>query len=173
MSATESLSVPVATPSSACGAQLYVIPVKDAACAMPVGGNHTDVMGACCGNADVVSYYDNCGLYCLSVGQSVDTLTQCLFDQGAGWSNVWCNKNGTSTATASDTALPTSAGASVVVTAGSSANPTSNDADSTSSPTDSPAAAAGLRPEFGSVTTLGLTIGALLFSATAFGAFQL
>ncbi|KAI0181207.1 hypothetical protein GGR52DRAFT_23693 [Hypoxylon sp. FL1284] len=175
VSATTSLSAPAASTTANCGANLYNIPVSDAACALPSGGNHTDVLGACCKSADVVSYYDDCGLYCLAAGQSVEDLTKCLFDHGAAYSDVFCNKNGTSTATATDAALPTSAGASVVVTHGGSSDPTNtaDGGDSTASPSDTPGAAAGLRPELGSVSTLGLTIGALLFSATAFGAFQL
>ncbi|KAI1781303.1 hypothetical protein F4818DRAFT_34652 [Hypoxylon cercidicola] len=181
MSATSTLSAPAATTTSNCGATLYNIPVGDAACALAAGGNHTDVLSACCGSADVVSYYDGCGLYCLAAGQTVGDLTQCLFSHGAGWSDVFCNKDGNGTATATDAPLPTSAGASVVATHGGSGAAQTSDASSSSSSggsassaTDSPAAAApGLRPELGSISTLGLAIGALLFSATAIGAFQL
>ncbi|KAI1759300.1 hypothetical protein GGR53DRAFT_152438 [Hypoxylon sp. FL1150] len=168
MSATSSLSAAAATTTS-CGATTYNIPTKDAACALPAGGNHTAVLSACCGDTDVVSYYDGCGLYCLAAGQTVADLTQCLFAHGAAYADVFCNTQGNATATATGAALPTSAGASVVAT-GTSGSATSS---STSDATDSPGAAAGLRPELGSVSTLGLTIGALLFSATAFGAFQL
>ncbi|XXG96886.1 hypothetical protein Hte_003177 [Hypoxylon texense] len=174
---TSSLSAPAASATAQCGATLYDIPVDDAACAMAAGGNHTAVLGACCGAADVVSYYGGCGLYCLAAGQSVRDLTVCLYAHGAAWSDVFCSGNETATATATDAALPTSAGASVVASHGATRT---GDGDSSSSETgagagatDSPAAAPGLRPEFGSISTLGLTIGALLFSATAFGAFQL
>ncbi|KAI1375818.1 hypothetical protein F4677DRAFT_101614 [Hypoxylon crocopeplum] len=171
------VSAPSATPSSGCGAQLYDTPVQDAVCAMPAGGNHTDIMAACCGAADVVSYYDGCGLYCLAAGQSVADLTSCLFDHGAAYTDVFCRGNTTATATGTGTALPTSAGASIVVTHSDGASHTqsgdSSSSDSSSNPSDSPGAAASVRPEFGSLSTLGLTIGALLFSATAFGAFQL
>ncbi|KAI6087396.1 hypothetical protein F4821DRAFT_107515 [Hypoxylon rubiginosum] len=176
MSATSSLSAAAATTTS-CGAKTYDIPVADIACALPAGGNHTDVLSACCGNADVVSYYDGCGEYCLVVGQTVDDLTKCMFSHGAAYADVFCNTElGNATATATDAALPTSAGASIVATHGSSgATGTSGSSttSSTSGATDSPGAASGLRPELGSISTLGLTIGALLFSATAFGAFQL
>ncbi|KAL7626455.1 hypothetical protein AAE478_003227 [Parahypoxylon ruwenzoriense] len=171
-----STTTTAATPSSTCGARLYDTPVQDAVCAMPAGGNHTDIMAACCKDADVVSYYDGCGLYCLAAGQSVADLTACLFDHGAAYSDVFCRGNTTATATATGASLPTGAGASVVVTGGSGgASHTSDgtDSSSSSSSTTSPNAAAGLHPEYSSVTTLGLTIGALLFSATAFGAFQL
>ncbi|RYO75737.1 hypothetical protein DL764_010336 [Monosporascus ibericus] len=172
-----------ATQTGSCGATLYDIPTRDVACAVPfsVGGNdYMDIMAQCCGAADVVSYRGNCGLYCLAVDQSVTDLTDCLHDAGADWGTVFCNANGTATATAPGEAeVPATASASVIVMGG--ADSTDGDGESEDGAADdnadapdaedSPAAAPGLRPEFG-VSTLGLTIGALLFSATAFGAFQ-
>ncbi|KAI8962826.1 hypothetical protein F5Y11DRAFT_321753 [Daldinia sp. FL1419] len=168
-------SVSTPTPSSGCGAQLYVIPVQDAACALPATGNNTDILGACCGSADVVSYYDGCGLYCLAAGQTVGDLTKCLGEKGASPGNIFCNQNTTATATDAGAPIPTSASASIVVTHSGGSNPTQSGGDSDSSPssTESPGAAAGLRPEYTTPSTLGFTIMALLFSATAFGAFQL
>ncbi|RYP41457.1 hypothetical protein DL768_010496 [Monosporascus sp. mg162] len=172
-----------ATHTSSCGATLYDIPTRDVACAVPfsVGGNdYTDIMAQCCGAADVVSYRGNCGLYCLAVDQSVTELTDCLHDAGATWGDVFCNGNGTATATApGDAEVPATASASVVATGGGGGDGAGDgesedgNADNADAPdaSDSPGAAPGLRPEFG-VSTLGLTIGALLFSATAFGAFQ-
>ncbi|OTA60664.1 hypothetical protein K449DRAFT_383403 [Hypoxylon sp. EC38] len=170
MSSTTTVSSAKPTVSSACGAQLYNIPVQDPAVGIPSGGNHTDIMSACCGSADVVSYYDDCGLYCLAVGQSVDDVVQCLYSHGAAYQEVFYRGNITATATVTDGPLPTSA--SVVATGGSSPTGASG-SSSTASTTSSPGAAAGLRPELGSLSTLGLTIGAILFSATAFGALQL
>ncbi|ORY68240.1 uncharacterized protein BCR38DRAFT_422528 [Pseudomassariella vexata] len=157
-----------------CGANLYDPPVSDAVCAMPYGGNHTDIMSSCCGSADVVSYYNNCGLYCLAVGQSIADLTDCLFDNGASWQDVFCNSNTTATATGTSAAIATSAGASVVAGGGASGTSSENGASSTGegSSESLKGAAPGGKHDF-SITTLGLTIGALLFSATAFGAFQL
>ncbi|KAF3063558.1 hypothetical protein GL218_01370 [Daldinia childiae] len=168
-------SAPSPTPSSSgCGALLYVIPVQDAACALPATGNNTDILGACCGSADVVSYYDGCGLYCLAAGQTVGDLTKCLGNKGASPGNIFCNQNTTATATDTGAPLPTSASASIVVTHSGGSEPTqSGDSDSSPSSTESPGAAAGLRPEYTTVSTLGFTIVALLFSATAFGALQL
>lgn len=48
---------------------VWEIPVEDASCGMPFGGNHTDIMSECCGKADVVSYRNDCGLYCLAIGK--------------------------------------------------------------------------------------------------------
>ncbi|KAI1843678.1 hypothetical protein JX265_008495 [Neoarthrinium moseri] len=159
--------------SPTCAASLYDIPVQDAACAIAYGGNHTDIMSNCCKSADVVSYYGNCGLYCLAEGQNVKELTDCLHEQGAGWGDVFCRGNETATATATGAALPTSADASVAASgAGGSktGDKTSSGASSTSSSTGN--AAPRTSPDF-NVSTLGLTIGALLFSATALGAFSL
>ncbi|KAI1646424.1 uncharacterized protein F4817DRAFT_147658 [Daldinia loculata] len=169
-------SAPTSTPSSSgCGALLYVIPVQDAACAVPATGNNTDIMGACCGAADVVSYYDGCGLYCLAAGQTVGDLSECIRDKGAAPGNIFCNQNTTATATDTGAPLPTSASASIVVTHSGGSKPTQSggDGDSDPSSTESPGAAAGLRPEYTTVSTLGCAIVALLFSATAFGALQL
>ncbi|RYP10066.1 hypothetical protein DL765_008220 [Monosporascus sp. GIB2] len=175
------------TPTGGCAASLYDIPTRDFACAVPfsVGGkDYTDIMVRCCGDADVVAYRGDCGLYCLAVDQSVTELTECLHDAGAAWGDVFCNGNGTATATAPGEAeVPATASASVVATGGADGGngggrdgdggSRDGNADNADAPgaEDSPGAAPGLRPEFG-VSTLGLTIGALLFSATAFGAFQ-
>ncbi|OTB07265.1 hypothetical protein M426DRAFT_318287 [Hypoxylon sp. CI-4A] len=175
-SVTVTSSAASASSTANCGAQLYNIPVQDPAVGIPTGGNHTDIMSQCCGDADVISYYDNCGLYCLAEGQSVNDVVDCLYSKGAAYQEVFYRGNISATATVTGTALPTSAGASVVATGGSDSKSTgtASGSDSTASPTDAEgAAAAGLRPEFGSVSTMGLTIGALLFSAMTFGAFQL
>ncbi|KAI2612702.1 uncharacterized protein GGS25DRAFT_132437 [Hypoxylon fragiforme] len=165
-----SASVGAANPT-AC-ARLYELPTADAACAMPYGSNHTDIMTACCGDADVISYYDDCGLYCLAQGQTVNQLVDCMFAKGAPWQAVFCSgpdTNASATATGHD--VPTSAQASVIATGkGASGASSTGSGDSTSTSTDAPGAAAGLRPEYNSVTTLGVTLGAILFSATAFGA---
>jgi hypothetical protein len=164
-----------AAAASTCAAQLYNIPVSDAACAISYGGNHTDIMSECCNGADVVSYYDNCGLYCLAQGQNVGTLTDCMFKNGASYSEVFCNQQQNATATVTGS-VPTSAGASVVATGTSGSASKTGDSktsgtgtDSSASSTSSGNAAAGLRPD-SAVNMMGLAIGALLFSATALGA---
>ncbi|KAI1463284.1 uncharacterized protein F4812DRAFT_463820 [Daldinia caldariorum] len=169
-----SSSAPSPTPTSwSCGSQLYNIPVQDAACGVPAIDNSTDIMVACCGNVDVVSYYDGCGLYCLAAGQSVGDLSQCIQDKGLFPGYVFCTQSSNATATDTGAPLPTSANATVVASHGSTASPTKSGGNSDSTSTETPGAAAGLRPEYTTVGTLGATIVALLFSATAFGAFQL
>lgn len=105
-----------ASGSPACAANLYNIPVQDASCAIPYDSNSnaTDVMSSCCKSASVISYFDDCGLYCLAQDQSVEDLTSCLMQSGAQPQDVFCRGNVTATATGSGSSLPTSAQASVV-----------------------------------------------------------
>lgn len=185
-------------PPTVCGAVRYDIPVKpeDLACAMPYGKENADIMAKCCGDSNIVSYFNDCGIYCLVPnGQTNDDLTSCLYKNGAKEGlDVFCNANGTVTATATGQAdIPATASASVLVTNEASnddddddddsddkddASKTGSDEKSTgktsagSSATSSSPAAPGLRPQSG-VSLSGVVIGALLFSATAFGAFQI
>lgn len=171
---TSTSSGAAATATANCGAILYDIPVQDASCAIPYGGNHTAVMSKCCQSADVVSYADNCGLYCLAEDQTVDDLTSCLFDNGASYSEVFCR--GTGNATASETASDTLAsGASVVASAsgGSESTGSSTSGGSSSSSTGSSSAAAGRAPLGLGLTLSGVTVSAMLFSGFLFGALQL
>ena len=105
----------------ACASQLYNIPVQDASCAIPFDShdNATDIMSSCCNSAAVISYYDNCGLYCLALDQSVEDLTSCLMQSGALPQDVFCRGNVTATATGSGDSVPTSAEASAVNAPGS------------------------------------------------------
>ncbi|KAL2882850.1 hypothetical protein SGCOL_001540 [Colletotrichum sp. CLE4] len=175
---TGTASAPSATSSTVCTASLYDTPEHDRVCAMPYGGNHTDIMSACCNDADVVSYYANCGLYCLALDQSVKDLQDCLFEQGAGYTDVFCRDNGNVNASATATGNvdpPASAQASVVASGGSGSGGSSSasgSGSSSSSTSSANAAAAGVRVPAG-VNTLGLTIGALLLSAATFGALQI
>ncbi|EFQ30849.1 hypothetical protein CGRA01v4_12917 [Colletotrichum graminicola] len=178
-------SAPPAAPSSTapvCTSNLYDTPSQDRVCAMPLAGNHTAIMSACCRDADVVSYYDGCGIYCLALGQSIRDLQDCLFDQGAGYTAVFCRDNGDVNASATATGNvppPASAQASVVASGGAgddggSASDTSSGSGRGASSTSSPnaAAPAGLHAP-GGLSTLGLTIGALLLSAATVGALQI
>ncbi|KAK7431638.1 hypothetical protein QQZ08_001856 [Neonectria magnoliae] len=158
----------VAASSTACR-NLYDTPIQDAVCAMPYGGNHTELMLSCCKEADVVSYYNDCGLYCLAVDQSVADLSDCLYGKGAAWEDVFCKGNESATATATGKVkIPASASASILSTAASQSK---KDKDEESSATSSEGAAPGTAPRSG-ISTLGLSIGTLLLSATVFGALQ-
>ncbi|KAJ4169660.1 hypothetical protein NW754_005812 [Fusarium falciforme] len=184
-----------ATATTAC-TNLYDSPNQDTTCAMPYTGNHTDIMKKCCGDAQIVSYHNDCGIYCVALDQTVSDLADCLYENGAPWEAVFCSvPKSVSSDVASktkDAAVPASAQASVISGGDSdkdddkdkdsdkdSDDKDSDDSDSTASGTASSAsststgnAAAGVVPQ-SSVSTLGLTIGALLFSSMALGAFNI
>lgn len=177
---TGTTTAAVATATAAnCGSLLYDIPVQDAACAIAYGSNHTDIMSACCGPADVVAYSDNCGLYCLAEDQTVGDLTQCMLGKGAADGDVFCRgaTNATATATGADATTLTS-GASVVASgtggSGGDSKATGTESGSAASGTSSSGAAAGV----GAAAAAGLSMGGLgvsvlLFSSVLLGALQL
>lgn len=155
--------------TNTCGSpSLYDIPFNDTACAVPSGGNHTDVMTTCCKSADVVSYNDDCGLYCLAIDQTVTDITDCLYKNGVAWADAFCNGEGNDTATATGNSAPTATGASVV--SGSSASKTGSSSSSSSSTGGSDSSAAA--PVRG-VSAMGVTISGLLLSSVMFGVLQL
>ncbi|KAL4918715.1 hypothetical protein BDW62DRAFT_180885 [Aspergillus aurantiobrunneus] len=99
-------SITSAAPS--CTGNAWVLPVQDIACAVTTNsGNYSDIMDQCCGVADVESYNDDCGLYCLAQGQDGQTLLDCIQDQGVANNEVFCGGNLTQTASAP---APTSTG---------------------------------------------------------------
>ena len=69
-------------------------------------------MGNCCKDAPVEKYASDCGLYCLSVGQSVADLQKCFQDDGISAQLIFCNANNTATATGKpdSTSNPTASG---------------------------------------------------------------
>jgi hypothetical protein len=168
----------VPTPTAVCNP--YQIPITDAACAVPFGPdrNHTDAMAHCCKPAEVVSYFDDCGLYCVAAGQTIDDLQKCLFGQGVKYQDVFCNAGVNATATNTKPDLPpASASASVIANGGDgkggNGNGEDGDGNGNPKPSESGNAAAGrFTPEMG-FSTMGVMIGGLLFSAMAFGAFQI
>lgn len=86
-------------------------------------------MSKCCQSASIISYYSNCGLYCLAQGQDVGDLTDCLFKNGAGWNDVFCSGTPNATATGSDSTPPPSAQASVVGGATSASSSSNSNGD--------------------------------------------
>ncbi|KAJ4004068.1 hypothetical protein NW752_010856 [Fusarium irregulare] len=175
-------SASAASSSTACAAQLYNQPNQDNTCAMPYSKDHISMMEKCCGDAQIVSYYDDCGIYCVAIDQSTDALSKCLFKEGAGNTDVFCSGSKKVTKT-EDAKVPATAQASVVSskddddkddddedstsTGTSTATGTASSADASSTETDAPSSAAK-----SGISTMGVAIGALLFSSFAFG-FQL
>jgi hypothetical protein len=171
--------------STACAAQLYNQPNQDNTCAMPYKESYIPMMEKCCGDAKVISYYDNCGIYCVALDQTIGELNKCLYDAGAADPDVFCSGSKKTTKT-KDADVPATAEASVVsskddddkddedsssaASSSGTATGTASSSDETSSETGN--AAPSLAPKSG-ISTVGLAIGALLFSSFAAGAFQL
>ncbi|KAF7591444.1 hypothetical protein BBP40_001547 [Aspergillus hancockii] len=107
-----STTTPAPSATSTCHQKLYDIPIKDAACAMPINGNNSAIMTSCCGSASVVSY-GSCDYYCLAQDQSVGDLAECLI-KASKPGEVWCNTNANATATGS---VPTTGAGTIVATA--------------------------------------------------------
>ncbi|KAF5571355.1 hypothetical protein FPCIR_11977 [Fusarium pseudocircinatum] len=183
MSST-TLSTASAVPT-AC-TNLYDTPNQDNTCAMPFKANHTEIMQKCCGDAKIVSYYNGCGLYCVALDQTIGDLAKCLFANGAPDADVFCSGSKKTTKT-KDADVPATAQASVISgddddkddddksstgTASGTSTATGTSSSSSETSTESGNAAAGFAPK-SSINTLGLAIGALLFSSMAAGAFQL
>ncbi|KAF4957778.1 hypothetical protein FSARC_11187 [Fusarium sarcochroum] len=185
MSST-TLSTASAVPT-AC-TNVYDTPNQDNVCAMQYKDNHTQIMQKCCGDAKIVSYYDECGLYCVALDQTIVELQECLFDNGAPWEGVFCSGNKKTTKTA-DAKVPATAQASVISgddddeddkddddksskTADASGTSTGSSSSSSETSSETGNAAAGFAPH-SSISTMGLAIGALLFSSMAAGAFAL
>ncbi|KAK2676841.1 hypothetical protein RAB80_005581 [Fusarium oxysporum f. sp. vasinfectum] len=146
-------STSTAASQTAC-ADIYNTPNQDNVCAMFRKDNHTDIMQACCGEAKIISYSGDCGLYCVALDQTIDQLSKCLYDHGApDEKGVWCSGNAKTTKT-KDANIPRYC--------------TSHPSSSKSSETSN--AAANTSPQF-VTTTLGLTIGALVLSSMAIGGF--
>ena len=97
MSTTTTSVAPSSTAD--CGVFLFQMPVEDAVCAMAYNDDSVDYMKACCKGADIVSYYDDCGVYCAAVGQSIEDLTDCLYHEGPAYEGVFCSDEKNATAT--------------------------------------------------------------------------
>ncbi|KAI3330143.1 hypothetical protein F4824DRAFT_348240 [Ustulina deusta] len=174
---TGSGSTSSSTATPACS-NLYEIPISEPGCAVSFNSEHQDAMSACCKSAAVISYFNNCGLYCVAADQTIKELQDCLFGEKVAYQDVFCNAQNNATATNTNPDIPASASASVVAggdddddkDGGKTGDDGGNDAKP--SPSDSGSPAPRLAPELG-VSKTGLTIGALLFSAMAFGAFQI
>ncbi|KKK25051.1 hypothetical protein P175DRAFT_0502442 [Aspergillus ochraceoroseus IBT 24754] len=138
--------------SSTCTGNIWVLPTQDAACAVPASGNYSDIMKKCCSSAEVRSYDNDCGLYCLAQGQTVSSLLSCIQDNGATAGEFFCNANMSATATATATK-----------TAESSSTKTSADSSASASNTDN----AGVVNKPLSMSGLGVL--AMLFCSTVVG----
>ncbi|EKJ69724.1 hypothetical protein NXS19_011373 [Fusarium pseudograminearum] len=186
MSTTVTSSAAAASASTACAAQLYNQPNQDNTCALRYTDRYLPMMEKCCGDAKIVSYYDDCGIYCVALDQTIDDLSSCLFKAGAADADVFCSGNNKTTMT-KDAEVPATAQASVVSSkddddkdgddkdsssAASTGTATGTASSSSETSSETGNAAPSLAPKSG-MNTVGLAIGALLFSSFAAGIFQL
>ncbi|KAB8226268.1 hypothetical protein BDV33DRAFT_198090 [Aspergillus novoparasiticus] len=158
MSATSTATTTAASATSTCYQKLYEIPVKDAACAMPMQGNNSAIMSSCCSSASVVSYSD-CDYYCLAQGQNIGDLAECLI-KASEPGEVWCNTNANATATGS---VPTTGAGTIVATA-SATDSTATGTKSSTGTTSTSTNAAGGKKSVGvlALLLLGCTAGILV-----------
>lgn len=174
-------STATATSTLACK-NLYDTPNKDATCGLSYSKKHIQIMKECCGDAQIVSYFDNCGLYCVALGQTTDELQKCMWNHGAAWEAPFCS-NTTGTSLTADPKIPATAKATVISNdkdgddddddddgdkdSDSSGTKSASSADSTNTNNAVPTVAPP------SISKMGLAIGALLLSSLTLGAFQI
>ncbi|CAH0056405.1 unnamed protein product [Clonostachys solani] len=166
MSSTTAVSTSsAAAPStSAVCANIWQTPNEDKNCAMPRTDKNVDYMKKCCKSAQIVSYYNDCGVYCLAVDQTIEDLIDCLKGEGAGDTDVFCRGVGNDTASATDVgSLDPTITASIIAGATSSSSSGKDDNNSDNKEDDKGAAVKG------TVSMLGLAIGTLLISAFTIG----
>ncbi|CAG9954873.1 unnamed protein product [Clonostachys rosea f. rosea IK726] len=163
MSSTAVSTSSAAAPStSAVCASIWQTPNEDKNCAMPRTDKNVDYMKKCCKDAQIVSYYNDCGIYCLAVDQTIEDLVDCLHGEGAGDRDVFCRGTGNDTATATDVgSLDPTITASII--SGATSSSSSGKDDNSDKEDDKGAAVKG------TVSVLGLAIGTLLISAFTIG----
>lgn len=105
VSPTTSASAATATATTCSGSKMYQLPVHDAACGVPNIKNYDSLLNDCARPAGARAYHHDCALYALAIDQSVQDLTDCLYDAGVKWEHVWCS--GETNATATGTEYPT------------------------------------------------------------------
>lgn len=177
---SNTVSTATATSTLACK-NLYDTPNKDATCGLSYNKKHIQIMKECCGEAQIVSYFDNCGLYCVALGQTTAELQKCMWDQGAAWEAPFCS-NTTGASLTADPKIPATAKATVISNDKDDDDDDDDDGDKDSSTSGTRSASsadstntdnAGPTVAPPSITKMGLAIGALLLSSLTLGAFQI
>ncbi|KAI5287617.1 hypothetical protein KEM54_005865 [Ascosphaera aggregata] len=146
-----------------CAANIYEMPVRDAACGMPNKGNNTDILKSCCGKAPVETYPNKCGLYCLAIGQELRELRECLIKLNMGV-DTFCNNSAPSTAMATGTATQTSTSTEPSTKTKTSGTSTATSTSGSSSDSDANSA---IVPH---LSTAGIGMLAIMVCSAVFGA---
>ncbi|RAK96961.1 uncharacterized protein BO80DRAFT_212206 [Aspergillus ibericus CBS 121593] len=112
------------TTTCSTASNIYILPIQDAACALPNTGNATSIMSKCCSPAPPTTYDNDCGIYCLAQEQSVHDLLGCIQANGAV-TEPFCSGNMSATATAAVVSVSTTgSGGSTGTRTGSAASGT-------------------------------------------------
>lgn len=104
---SSAVSAPLPSGSASCSnADFAAAPTKDIFCGVVstqgIPSNTSDALKTCCKSAPVEPYNGaNCGLYCLSIQQTVADLQECYMKEGVRPQDIRCNGNNSATATAS------------------------------------------------------------------------
>lgn len=164
MATTTSVSVTATTTSGSnatpsCASQL-ILDVPDIACGIPNNKDYASALKDCAKDAPVETYANDCGIYALVVGQTVGELTQCLQDADVKPGDIQCN--GQTTATATNTELPSKTGSA-------SETESATKTDGSASPTESDGAAGSLKehsPSKFALSVMGFLVCALTAGAS-------
>lgn len=138
--------------ATACGADVYQLPITDAACGAQLSGNMSTVFDDCCKGDAPVKYNNDCGIYCLAQGQTVHELSSCLMSRSNNYSGVFCNNNKPN-ATATEAATTTKSTSTSTSSGTTTASSTSTNAAVLNTP----------------VSKTGLGVVAMLFCSTLMG----
>ncbi|KAJ5474331.1 hypothetical protein N7475_003897 [Penicillium sp. IBT 31633x] len=154
--------------STGCGTSYqYEIPVKDAACGVPNTNKYKGYMSACAKPAGFVAYNNDCAIYALAVDQSVQDLTDCLYDAGVAWKDVWCH--GSTNATATATSYPTSTETASKKSSTTDKEKSTGTATESSATSTSTSGAAASLPKAHTSLKAVMLVSTLLFSAALVG----
>lgn len=153
-----------AVSSTSCGSSAqYELPVKDAACGVPNTSKYKPLLEKCAQPAGVLTYNHDCAVYGLAVDQSVQDLTDCLYDAGVDWGDVWCYGDTNHTATA--TSYPTATATSFPTTSETSSSTRTSSSSSASSTETS--AATTVHDYKGPINLSSVVILSILFASVA------
>ncbi|OJJ07887.1 hypothetical protein ASPVEDRAFT_47078 [Aspergillus versicolor CBS 583.65] len=138
------MSSTTTTAASTCtGSAMYELPIKDAACGTPNNKDkdYKSLFSDCAAPAAVRTYHDDCALYAPALDQSIQSLTDCLYDAGVKWEDVWCSGN--TSASATGTAYPTATATSKEESSSTSTSKGSEETDGKETDADTNGATSG------------------------------
>ncbi|KAI1809394.1 hypothetical protein GGS20DRAFT_572127 [Poronia punctata] len=191
MSASTSTSVsvsvtPTSTSTSTNICNAWVLPVTEPGCGVPYSSENIEVLAECCGSAPVISYANDCGVFCIAQDQSIKELQECFATNGKDEDDggkeeeggikrneIYCNAGINATATDTDVQVPATASASVVANKPDEEGDGDDDDDDKGDDGDKDDDAPGNSAGRYEVSKMGVLVGVLMGSVVALGAFQI